>query len=582
MATTNFGLESFGAEGSLSQNGYKFTGKDRQTLDNLIWSLFQHDHRGTQTVQLAGPSARPTVTAGTGGTFSAGSYYYYRISFRDANGNETQASQEQAILFDPAITPPTAPVLSAVTTGGSLDPGVFRYALSFYQTGGYETTAPNYSSVTTTGATSTITVGLPTPPDDADGWNIYRKGPTDPRYYYLASVATAATPPTEYEDDGSVLADCLTYLPTGNTTNGGNSATVAISSTDLPLLATVGSWRIYRTKTSGSYPSNSLRATVTATTTEGGTDLVTSYIDTGGATSSGVPLLQSATPPPILQLDAGDVFSGSSSPLPAALAPRGVHALNFFLTAHDPPPATPSGEGLQAGVHHIVYTPVDIPMERIGIKYQQFPAGLDGSNYLTWRFTNDAATPLTQDIVVDYELATPDGYYVWQSSTTDEGEAEAEDETGGAEVSDLLATNDVAMELDAQYEMNYWELGTLEPGDYIARFYVRDNGQTDGTLVLRVRDDTATPTTLATTTITSPGPVFYDPPQELAFTVTSSVAVVFEAEKTDANSNIFRVDKYKYVLDPPTFVAGSTVTVELVVTGSPSYQGDDANFTVWY
>jgi hypothetical protein len=582
MATSNFGLESFGAEGSLSQNGYKFTLKDREIIDALVWTLFQHDHRATQSAQLEGPGARPTVTAGTGGTFKAGSYYYYRISYLDVNGNETQASQEQAIVFDPALTPPAAPTLVAATTGGTLDPGVFRYALSFYQTGGYETTAPNYGSVTTTGSTSQITVGLPTPPAGADGWNIYRRGPTDPRYYYLASVAATATPPTEYVDTGAVLSDCLTYLPTANTTNGGNSATIAIEASDLPLAASVVSWRVYRTKTSGSYPASSLVVTVTDTTTEGGSDLVTSYIDTGGSTSAGVPLLISTTPPAIAQLDAGDVFSASSSPLPAVLAPRGVHSLNFFLTAHDPAPATPSGEGLQAGIHHMVYTPVDIPLERIGIKYQDFPMGLDGSNYLTWRFSNDAATPLTHDVVVDYELATPDGYYVWQSATTDAGEAEAEDEVGGLEVSDLLATNDVAMELDTQYEMNYWEAGTLEPGDYIARFYVRDYGQTNGSLVLRVRDDLATPTTLATTTINSPGPIFYDPPQTLNFTVTSSVAVVFEAEKTDANSNDFRVDKYEYVLDPPTFVGGSTITVELLVNGSPSYHGDDANFTVWY
>lgn len=582
MSTKYFGLESFGPGGSISQNGYKFTQRDRETIDALLYTIYQHDHRPTQAVALVGPSTRPTVTAGTGGTFKAGTTLYYRISYVDTNGNETQASPEQSVGFDPALTPPDAPVLTSSSTGGSLAAGTYRYALAYYQTGGKSTTAPNYSSITTTGSTSVVTITFPTPVDtDADGWDIYRKDPTDSKYYFLKSVPITATPPTSTTDDGSTALDCLITLPASNTTNGGNAATIAIASTDLPLASTVASWRIYRTSTSGSYPANSLLATVTETTTEGGTDLVTSYTDAGYTTGSGVPLLQAAVPPGVPQLDAADVFSSTSGSLPAELAPKGVHALNLFFTNHDPEPATPSGEGLQAKTYHKTYLPMDVPIKRIEVQYQRYPSGLDGSNYLTWRLSNDVATPVTQDLVVDTELATPDGYYYWRTATTDADSAEAEDQTGSTTVSDLLATNDSAASLTTQ-ATNSWNAGTLEPGDYTAKFYVRDVGQTDGTLVLRVVANTATPSTLASMTVTSPGPAFYEPAKELSFTLTSDTPILIEAEKTDANANEFRIDKYAYELDPPTFAADTTMTVELLVTGSPSYHGDDVNMTIYY
>lgn len=576
MGSTNyFGFEKFGPEGSISQNGYKFSSRDRESFDALLYSIFNHDHRATQSVQMAGPSTRPTVTQGSGGTFKAGTVLYYRVSYRDSLGNETEASQEQAIQFDAALSPPEAPQLSAATTGGSLAAGTYRYALTYYQTGGKETTAPHYSAVTLTGSTSVVTITFPTPVDtDADGWNIYRKGPTDTKYYYLASVTMTATPPTDTTDDGSTSVDCTTYLPTQNTTNGTNSATIAIAATDLPLDSSVASWRVYRTVTSGSYPANSLLATITETTTEGGTDLVTSYLDAGGATSTGVPLLQSVTPPPVPQLDASDVFSDSSSALPAALKPTGVHALNYFFTNH--------GSELAAQAYLKTYLPMNVGLERIEVQYGQYPSGLGVSDFVTWRFSNDAATPTIQDLVVDSELATPDGYYYWQSSLTDGDSAEAEDHTDGTETSDLLATNDVAMAFVTQNTINSWDAGTLEAGDYTGKFYVRDVGQTDGTMQIRVVADTATPTVLAYMDITSPGPIFYDPPQELSFTLTEDTPILFEAEKTDANSNELRVDKYAYVLNPPTFAAGTYMTVEMLIDGTPTDMGDDVNVTIYY
>ncbi len=572
--TSNFGLEKFGAEGSISQNGYKFSNKDRDSIDSLLYTLFLHDHREADSTALAYP-ARPGLTEGTGGTINAGATYFYRVAFVDSNGNETAASSESVIVLDGPLIPPTAPTVTTASTGGTLDDGTYRYALTFYQSAGGETTAPVYGIVTAGSAgTNTNTVSLPTPVSGADGWKVYRKGPADARYFLLATVAATATPPTSYVDDGSVLADCTKYPPSSNTTNGSNSITVALDASDLPLDSRIAMWRIYRTKVSGSYSSTSLVVTVTETTTEGGTDLVTSYVDTGTATVTGIPLTISATPPAIAQLDAADVFSSTSSPLPAALAPRGVNNMTVFMNGT-----------LTNKTYHKVYLWHDLYLERLDLQYQDLPSGLDGSNYVTVTVSNDAATPESVSLVMNSELATPDGYYSWQSSTTDYGEMQAEDAMAtpdGTQVSDLRATNDIAQSLDTQYDINSWDCGVLEAGEYVAKFYIRDVGQTNGTLVLRVRTDEATPTTLATTTINSPGSIFYDPPTELSFTVTSDVDVIIEAEKTDANSNEFRIDKYIYEVQLPMFAAETYLTIEASVTGSPTDAGGDANLTVWY
>jgi hypothetical protein len=92
--TQNFGLERFGPEGRISQNNYKFSDKDRQTIDALLYTLFQHDHREVaQNVQLAGPLQRADLAVvSTGGTIGSGQDLYYRIAFVDSTGNETEAS----------------------------------------------------------------------------------------------------------------------------------------------------------------------------------------------------------------------------------------------------------------------------------------------------------------------------------------------------------------------------------------------------------------------------------------------------------------------------------------------------------
>ena len=763
--TTHFGLNKFGAEGRLADEGYKFSLKDRELFDALFWTLYNHDHRDINTDTLAGFASTniPDLTLITsGGTLPAGQDYYYKISYLDASNNETAASPAAFMSTPDPIPAPAVSTLATATTGGTLEPGTYKYALSYYQTTG-ETTAPNISTiiVPTGTSTNTITIPLPTIHDDATGWKLYRKGPGDLEYWYLD---LQAAPATDYVDDGSISPDCTKRRPLTNTTNTTNKVTVAIPAGELPLDTRVASWRIYRTNIAGVYGSKSLLATVVETTTEGGSDLVTTYTDAGGALYTGTPLSQTAVPPAIPQLDAGDIFELTGGRLNSALAPLGVRTFNLLL------PGT-----LVVQDYHQFVPPHDILLERIDGFYLLAATGVDGANYVTVRISDDSAvneiqhiwndstpqdeiqrisndatsgtftlsfdgqgptgnldfdstaaeietalelfsnitdvvvagngtasdpwviqfadpgeqgvaeitaddtnlvggtttittsiqgsdggtftlsdgtdttsaiaydavaatietrletditsitavtvtgagtegdpwivefvtpgstdvdmliaddgslngtTTITEEVeghgatTVDLDIITTAAVQNWQSSTTDEDSFEAEDETGGTQVSDTLALNDVAMELDAQTETNTATVGFLDPGDYRFRFWVSDYDKTS-TFKLSVIDADGGPATLVTETLT-PARSTYTPYYELKATLDGTENIEMEVEKTDTGTDRVRVDKYEYIVDLPTLHAGATCIIEVLTTGSPTTTGDDLQLTYWY
>ena len=774
MAKTQyFGLNKFGAEGKLSDEGHKFTQRDRDLIDTILYTLMTHDHAGASASTLAGPPAGiylDLTLVTSGGTLPAGRDYYYKFSYIDATGNETQASSAILISTPDPLSPPDTQNLTTATTGGTLDPGTYKYALAFYQDAGGVTTAPNISTITVPLGTSTntVTIPLPTLPTEADGWKIYRKGPGDLEYWLLD---TQASGPTQYVDDGSINPDCTQKRPISNTTNSTNSITVDLPASELPLSTSITGWNIYRTSTVGFYPSNSLVATVVETTTEGGADLVTTYTDVGGALNLGIPLGQTAVPDPPPKLDAGIAFDTAGARLPSDLAPLGVRTFNMLL------PGT-----LAAQTYHQIVPPHDMLAERIDAYYLTAPTGLTPStDYLTVRFSDDATqneiqalyndaetdneiqsvwndatagtftlsdgidntsaiaynaaaatietrletdiasitdvtvsgsgtaidpwvitfidpggTNVTQltandagltggsstittvqegsdggtftlsdgtdttsaiafdaaaatietrletditsitDVVVtgsgtfadpwliefvnpggqDLDLLIVDdvtgnlngnsfiseyqqGYgitqvdlvidqnqagHFWQSPTTDYGTQEAEEApaTGdGVNVSDSLAINDAAVELDAQNERQYWNVGTLDPGTYLARFWVADVDKT-GTFDIQVVDDLlGTPVTMETLSL-APGRSVYTPAYELRFTSTGAEDIFLVVTKTDADTDRIRVDKWEYEVELPTLHAGSNVTIEVLVTGSPTTNGDDLQLTFWY
>ncbi len=379
--TTNFGLNKFGQEGRISDEGYKFSLKDRDIIDTLLFTLYQHDHRAVNQFTFIGPQHEPTLTLNaTGGTLPASTDLFYRISYRDNLGNETEGSISAFVRTIAPILPPDSASLATATTGGTLTPGTYKYALSYYQVNA-QTRAPNIQtiSIPTGTVTNTVTITLPLIEPDATGWKIYRKGPGDIEYWLLDTVVAGATPPIDYVDDGSLSPNCDKKRPTINDTNSTNSVTIDIDALDLPLDTNVTSWRVYRTTIASVYGTASLLETITETTTQGGADLITTATDAGASLQVGRPLDQTTIPPEIPTLDADDIWSSDSSRLSSSLAPLGVHLMNTFI----------AGKIVDSTVYNEWTPPHDMPVERIELFLQDAPDG-NGTDYSTVRVKDDA------------------------------------------------------------------------------------------------------------------------------------------------------------------------------------------------
>lgn len=480
--TKYFGLSKFGSEGRISDDNYKHTLRDREFLDSLLYYLATHDHRAiSDSVLNGGPDARPTLTfSNSSGALSSNTTYRYRISYIDGVGNETLASTSNSYTTPSAIGSPPVMQLDTASTGGFLEAGTYRYALSYYQDGGGESTANNTNSIIVPIGTSTntVTVTLNTLPDGADGWKIYRRSTLDDDYYYLDSVASGAT---EYVDDGATLPDCTKKRPVYNSTNSFNSITIGIDPTDLPLPSWVTGWRVYRT-TGVEFGEFSLLATIYETTTEGGSDLVTSYTDAGGSTYQGSPVNVSTEIPKIPQLDAGDVFDVSGKPLPAELSPRGVRQLYTFAP-------TVSNDTIV----NQLYVPHDMYAERLDVFFLTAPSGVDSSNYVVIKVGDDALIDEVQSVFnnshTDNEIQ-----YLYNSATAGTFTISWNGFGPSAPIaynSDTLALETAVEDLDASIDVQVAGIGTasspwviefLSPGDQdVPQITTNDSGLTGGT-----------------------------------------------------------------------------------------------------
>ena len=78
-----------------------------------------------------------------------------------------------------------------------------------------------YKTVNTGTTTNEITITMPSLPTGATGFNIYRKGPGNPRYYYLASTTGSS-----YVDDGSTALTTSRTTPNNNRTFNTNKVIV--------------------------------------------------------------------------------------------------------------------------------------------------------------------------------------------------------------------------------------------------------------------------------------------------------------------------------------------------------------------
>lgn len=76
------------------------------------------------------------------------------------------------MTFSAQINPPGTASGSTVATGGTVAAGVYHFVVTYVNASG-ETTASEYGTVTTTGATSTLTINSPSAATGATGWYAY-------------------------------------------------------------------------------------------------------------------------------------------------------------------------------------------------------------------------------------------------------------------------------------------------------------------------------------------------------------------------------------------------------------------------
>jgi ribosomal protein S11 len=202
---------------------------------------------------------------------------------------------------------------------------------------------------------------------------------------------------------------------------------------------------------------------------------------------------------------------------------------------------------------------------------------LDGNSFISETEQGHGITQV--DLIIDQNQSA----HFWQSATTEQGAQEAEEApaVGGTLESDSLATNDAAAELASISDENYWNVGVLEPGEYVAYFWVADVVKTASFDIEVIDDHLGTPTVVASRSLT-PARSVYEPAYELRFTSTGTEDIFLVVTKTDAGAGPVRVDKYEFEFQHPILHGGSTVTVEVLVTGAPTTNGDDLQVALWY
>jgi hypothetical protein len=265
--TQRFGLTHFGGpiDGSILDDGQKFTGADRRALDRILAALEQHDHQGGE--RLEDPTAPPAVSLqAEGGSLPAGTTFYYRVGYVDRFGLETAASEEVAVATPSAVGLPNPPMLNAVQ-GGQLASGLWWYALTAVQ--GVNETPLGSPALITVRDWRTVRVSVSAFPVGATELKVWRQGPFDSGFTHIGHLANAGS---VFEDDGSIESDpcpCdpLNQPPEINSTSATSQATVTLPAADAgsDLLAR---WRVYRSTQSGMFPDASLIAEVDAAITE--------------------------------------------------------------------------------------------------------------------------------------------------------------------------------------------------------------------------------------------------------------------------------------------------------------------------
>jgi len=278
----------------LSLDDWKFGVADRKSIDRILRLALEghrHSGQGSPDEVLSG-LPRLTVSS-TGGTMPASVRYFYQYSLVDPYGHESVGSQVASVQLSGELPPPRAPMLAPGISGVTGPAGGhYSYVVSAYTGVSANETTPSLAADVTIVALQSVDVALPSLPSGATGFNVYRQGPQNDRFYFVGSTTGATF------NDRSAVPDLHNPAPTTNTTNRSSSVMI-----ELPIAAPAAyGWRIYRTLNPSSW-SGSLLATIPDAT-------VKTYLDVGSSTVAGSPTATSGgigSPTKIMLTDASEV-----------------------------------------------------------------------------------------------------------------------------------------------------------------------------------------------------------------------------------------------------------------------------------
>jgi hypothetical protein len=287
--TDNFGF--IGVYNAVpSTNDWACTYWNWLALDSILYGLVAHTHDGATALQ--NPTGTLSLnTAVSGGYLPANTTYYIAITYVDALGRQTAASDVAEVTTGAGISTPATPTIDDDATptdiqyvASGLSGGDYWYKISFTKDGGESlASSPVYVQIPTD-TTYQCTIHFPsinTLANGADSYYVYRKIGSTGSYVKLAEVTDKDA--ISFTDDNTDVPTCDKNPVVASTISAFHTITIDWSALDYTEAEDI---KIYATTTSGTYPTNGLITTVEDVN---GATPITEYTWTGTARTAGKP-----------------------------------------------------------------------------------------------------------------------------------------------------------------------------------------------------------------------------------------------------------------------------------------------------
>lgn len=228
----------------LSTDNFSFTGRDREVIDRWL-EVGARTHRHDGHAALADPVTAPAASAvSSAGAIPADYTLYigYTLVDSDGRGETTLSEQATVTTVESLDSPEDAPEGTFVSSAGTLNAGLYYYAMTFLDGQGGETSIGPFVDVDRPpgyefGCIVLTGMGAIASAASADGWNLYRSRNGEE----YKKVATGEVFDDEVIDAGVTTEDCLPP-PEENTTHGANSIEVVVP---LGLASAASAFRLY-------------------------------------------------------------------------------------------------------------------------------------------------------------------------------------------------------------------------------------------------------------------------------------------------------------------------------------------------